>query len=103
MVYRGDTWHVADFKKLEVWRKAHALALTAHKAALSIRGSSYGSLRSQIIRAALSIPANIVEGREQNGDKAFARYLRHSLSSASELEYHMIAARDMRVMSEKHS
>ena len=90
---------MADFKKLEVWRKAHALALYAHRVALGIRGSQYISLRNQIIRAAMSIPTNIVEGREQKTDAEFARFLRYALASASEVEYHLIIARDIRVMS----
>jgi four helix bundle protein len=89
---------VADFKKLEVWRKAHSLALYVHRVALGIRGSPYISLRNQIIRASMSIPANIVEGREQKSDLEFARFLRYALGSASELEYHLIIARDIRVI-----
>ena len=89
---------MADFKKLRVWKKAHALALTAHQVALSIRGSQNASLRSQIIRASMSIPANIVEGREQKSDAEFCRFLRYALSSTSELEYHMIIARDIKVI-----
>ncbi|MFL5465450.1 MAG: four helix bundle protein, partial [Gemmatimonadaceae bacterium] len=49
---------MADFKKLDVWRKAHALALVAHRIALGIRGSAYTSFRSQIIRSSMSIPTN---------------------------------------------
>jgi len=89
---------MADFKKLKVWRKAHALALYAHRVALGIRGSQYSSLRSQITRASMSIPANIVEGREQKSEAEFGRFLRYALSSTSELEYHLIIARDIRVM-----
>jgi four helix bundle protein len=90
---------MSDFKKLEVWEKAHQLALDAHRAALTIRGAHYVSLRSQIIRAAMSIPANIVEGREQASEKDFARFLRYSIGSASELEYHLILGRDMELIS----
>ncbi len=89
---------VADYKKLHVWRKAHALSLNAHRAAVAIRGAHYASLRSQIIRAAMSVPTNIVEGRAQRSDREFARFLRHSAASASELEYHLVAARDMGVV-----
>lgn len=89
---------MADFKKLRVWKKAHALALCAHQTALSIRGSQYASLRSQIIRASMSIPANIVEGREQKSEAEFCRFLRYALSSTSELEYHLIIARDINVI-----
>ena len=89
---------MADFKKLRVWKKAHALALCAHEVALSIRGSQYASLRNQIIRSSMSIPANIVEGREQKTDPEFCRFLRYALGSTSELEYHMIIARDIKVI-----
>ncbi|MGH7602501.1 MAG: four helix bundle protein [Gemmatimonadaceae bacterium] len=89
---------MADFKKLEVWRKSHALALVAHRVALTIRGGQYASLRNQIIRASMSIPANIVEGREQTSEREFARFLRYALGSTSELEYHLIAARDIEVV-----
>ena len=90
---------MSDYRKLQVWRKAHALALNAHRAALGIRGNQYAALRSQITRAALSIPANIVEGREQKTDAAFARYLRIALGSASELEYHLRVGHDIQVVS----
>src|SRR5688500_181645 len=89
---------MADFKKLRVWKKAHSLELCAHQMALTIRGSQYASLRSQIIRASMSIPANIVEGREQKSKAEFCRFLRYSLSSTSELEHHLIIARDIRVI-----
>jgi four helix bundle protein len=90
---------MSDYRKLQVWRKAHALALDAHRVASGIRGSQYAPFRSQIIRAALSIPANIVEGREQKTDAGFARFLRIALGSTSELEYHLMAARDIGAVS----
>lgn len=86
---------MSDYKKLRVWRKAHGLALNAHRAATRIRGAHYAPFRSQIIRAALSIPANIVEGREQQTEAGFTRFIRIALGSASELDYHLIAARDI--------
>ena len=81
-----------------MWRKAHALALNAHRVASGIRGNQHASFRGQITRAALSIPANIVEGREQKTEAAFARYLRIALGSASELEYHVRAAHDIQAI-----
>ena len=90
---------MADYKNLHVWRKAHALSLSAHRAATNIRGGHYAPLRTQIIRAAMSVPANIVEGRAQSSDRQFARYLGYSAASASELEYHLMAARDIGVIS----
>lgn len=89
---------MSDYRKLKVWQKAYSLSLHAHRTATRIRGQHYASLRSQIIRSASSVPANIVEGREQKTDPAFARYLRFSISSASELEYHLLEAKDIGVI-----
>jgi four helix bundle protein len=85
---------MGDFKKLKVWRKAHALALNSRRVATRIRGSENVSLRSQMVRAAMSIPANIVEGRSQKSELEFRRFLRIALNSSSELEYHLIVAKD---------
>ncbi len=90
---------VADFKKLAVWQKAHALALSVHSVAARIRGAAYVSLKSQMIRASMSIDANIVEGRGQKSDREFARYLNIALNSANEREFHLIMALDIDAIS----
>jgi four helix bundle protein len=91
---------MSDFKKLHVWQKAHALSLAVDRMSTQIRGARYSSLRSQIFRAAMSIPANIAEGRRQTSDKQFARFLGYALNSSSELEHHLIVARDTKVVPE---
>ena len=88
-----------DFKKLFVWQKAHALSLGVHRACRRMRSAEFASLRSQTFRAAMSIGANIAEGRRQNNDKQFSRFLGYALNSASELEHHLIVARDLGAMS----
>ncbi|MGI8618541.1 MAG: four helix bundle protein [Gemmatimonadaceae bacterium] len=90
---------VSDYRKLQVWRKAHALAINAHRTATRIRGAHLASFRSQIIRSAMSVPTNIVEGREQGTEVGFTRFLRIALGSLSELEYHLVAARDLGAIS----
>jgi four helix bundle protein len=49
----------------------------------------------------MSIPANIAEGRRQQSEKEFARFLRIALNSGCELEYHLIVARDMQVIGDE--
>ena len=95
-----SSFGMADFKKLRVWGKAHALTLNAHRVAASIRGSQYSALRSQMVRAAMSVSANIVEGREQKSERDFARFLGYALGSTSELEHHLIVARDLRTITD---
>src|SRR6266550_4329681 len=91
---------MADFKKLDVWQKAHALALCIDRTRKTIRSSDYTSLRNQIFTAALSIPANIAEGRRKTSEKEFARFLGIAVASASELDSHLIFARDANLISE---
>jgi len=50
-------------------------------------------------RAAMSIGANIVEGRGKTSEAEFARYLRSSVNSATELEYHLLVAHDLKAIS----
>jgi four helix bundle protein len=92
---------VSDFKKLHVWQKALALSLCVDRVCKKIRGAQYASLRSQLFRAATSIPANIAEGRRQESEKEFARFLRYALNSSSESEHHLIFAHGSRVISEE--
>lgn len=78
-----------------MWEKAHHLALAVYKATeLLPRDELYG-LTSQIRRASASIPANIAEGCGRGGDTEFARFLQIAMGSASELEYHLLLARDL--------
>src|SRR5690349_21583268 len=90
---------MADYRKLQVWKKAYALALNADRIATEIRDAAHKPLRSQLNRAALSIPTNIVEGRAKNSDKDFARFLGYALGSATELEHHVMIARDVGAVS----
>lgn len=76
------------------------MRFNAHRIAIGVRAPRYASLRSQIIRSAISIPANIVEGRRQDSERDFARFLHYSLNSAYELEYHLMLARDMEVIAD---
>ena len=43
----------------------------------------------------MSVPTNIVEGCGQQSAREFSRFLRIALNSTSELEYHLLAARDL--------
>lgn len=91
---------MSDFKKLHVWKKAHALSLGIDRMCRRLRGPRHSSLRSQVYRASMSISANIAEGRSKNSDKDFARFLGYALSSCTEVEHHLIVARDTKAIPE---
>ena len=73
--------------------------LNVNRIAKTMRGPEFAALRSQMIRAAMSIPANIVEGRAQASERDFARFLAYAIASSRELEYHLIAAHDIGAIS----
>ncbi|MGH7651539.1 MAG: four helix bundle protein [Gemmatimonadaceae bacterium] len=92
---------MADFRKLRVWQTAQALAIDAHRVAGRIRGARTYALCDQLVRAAASVPANIVEGSAHSSPREFARFLQYALASVSELEGHLQLARDLRFIGEK--
>jgi four helix bundle protein len=65
-----------------------------------MRGAEASVLRDQLVRAAMSVPTNIVEGCAHTSPRELARYLRYALASASEVEGHAQLARDLNYLSE---
>ena len=90
-----------DYHGLEIWRRAHALAIAIHKEARHFRGGEFANLRSQLTRAADSIAGTIVEGCGADSPREFARFLDMSIKSASETEHHLESARDRGVLTEE--
>lgn len=94
-------WWMGEYRRLLVWQKAHAMAVKVTGVAKSISGGANAALRNQMIRAAMSVPANIVEGRAQESEKEFVRFLNYAFASAGELDYHLLIALDTGAISEK--
>jgi four helix bundle protein len=84
-----------DFRKQKVWEKSHLLTLDIYKVTERFPRVELYGLTSQIRRACSSIPANIAEGCGKDGDADFARFLQIARGSASELEYHLLLAKDL--------
>ena len=84
-----------DFRNLSVWRKAHSLTLDVFAVCATFSRPPYFTLQNQTLRAAISVPANLAEGAGRTGDPEFRRFVRIALGSASELEYHLLLARDL--------
>jgi four helix bundle protein len=83
-----------DFRKLDVWKRAHRLTLDLYRLTERFpRGEIFG-LTSQIRRAAASIGANLAEGCGRT-QLEFAKFIQIALGSASEVEYHLLLARDL--------
>ena len=78
-----------------VWEKSHRLTLEVYKETGGFPKNELYGLTSQIRRASASIPANIAEGCGRFGDGEFGRFLQIASGSASEVDYHLLLARDL--------
>src|SRR2546426_6254710 len=88
------------FRRLNVWEKARELTLEVYRITAPFPKEELYALTSQLKRAASSIAANIAEGCGRGSDADFGRFLLISMGSASELEYHLLLARDLKFLSE---
>jgi four helix bundle protein len=89
-----------DFRELKVWEKAHGVTLDVYKMTRTFPKDELYGLTSQTRRAATSVGANIAEGCGKDSRPDFARYLQTAPGSASELEYHLLLARDLGLLEE---
>jgi four helix bundle protein len=91
-----------DYKKLDVWKKAHLLTKQIYKEVLPIMPiEERFALTSQLRRSTYSIPLNIVEGCGKNTNKDFASYLDNALGSSHEVEYTCYLIYDVGYISEE--
>lgn len=90
-----------DFRTLQVWRKAHELSLAAYKSTSRFPADEKFGMTSQIRRCCVSIEANIAEGCGRDGDQEFRRFLCIAMGSASELDCHLLLARDLEFLVSK--
>jgi len=88
-----------DFRELKVWEKAHRLTLEVYRVSRTFPTDELYGLTRQTRRASASIGANIAEGAGKDSRAEFGRFLQIALGSASELEYHILLARDLNYLS----
>lgn len=88
-----------DYSKLQVWQKAHAIALAVYELTKRFPADERFGLTSQMRRGAVSVAANIAEGCGRSSDRDFANFLHIALGSANELGYFLLLARDLGMLS----
>ena len=87
-----------DFRGLQVWEKSHDLTLRIYELTSQFPREEVYGLTSQIRRACASIPTNIAEGCGRDSSPDFARFLQIAMGSASETEYLVLLARDLKYL-----
>jgi four helix bundle protein len=84
---------IRSYRDLVVWQKAMDLAVDCYRATTSFpKHETYG-LTAQLHRAAVSVAANIAEGRSRQHTKEFLYHLSVAYGSLAELETHIEIAR----------
>lgn len=58
------------------------------------KGTLYSILSNQLLRAATSVGANIIEAKASSSKKDFAKFFQISLKSANETEYWLLLIKD---------
>ena len=84
-----------EFKNLVVWRLAYNFTLKIYKVVEPFPAYEDGNIKSQLRRAATSLPLNISEGSGANSAKMFMTYLIFAYRSTKELETLLLLSKDL--------
>lgn len=80
---------IKSYQDLDVWQKAMDLVVMCYKLCKKFPKHEVYGLASQLQRAAVSVPANIAEGRQRQHVKEFIQHLSIAYGSLAELETHI--------------
>jgi four helix bundle protein len=92
-----------DHTKLRAFELADELVLLVYRFTTKFPTSEQFGLTSQLRRAALSIPSNIVEGCARHTEGDYIRFLDIAHGSAREVEYQITVAHRLGYLSDEDS
>jgi four helix bundle protein len=92
---------VQGFRNLKLWQKAHALTLAVYHATAKFPGDERFGLMIQLRRSAASVPTNVADGCGRTTDGEFWKLLSNAMGAANQLEYQLLLARDLGIISEE--
>ncbi|EKD47846.1 MAG: S23 ribosomal protein [uncultured bacterium] len=75
------------YHKILAWQEANQFVIEVYRKTETFPKQEMYGLTSQLRRAALSVPTNIVEGRAKQSEKDFTRYLNIAEASLKECAY----------------
>ena len=91
--------HTKYFRDLLVWQKAMDLARNVYNETSAFPQDELFGLRSQLRRAAVSVPSNIAEGHGRLSDKVFRVFLGQARGSLYEVETQLLLSADLGFLS----
>jgi four helix bundle protein len=84
-----------DFRKLDVWKRAHELVLAVYRATQSLPKEEVFGITMQLRRTATTIATRIAEACGRDSTAEFAADLRRSATACNETEYLLLLAKDL--------
>ena len=76
----------SGYRELVAWQRAMELSVSCYRLSESLRRGKHAALAPQLQRAAVSVPANIAEGKGRGGRAEYARFVTIALGSLREVE-----------------
>ena len=91
---------MASYEDLGIWQQAHRLHLDVYIVYRALSREDRYVVGTQLWRAALSVPNNIVEGYALGSDRLLYRHLTIAQGSLAETRYLLMVLRDLQLMAE---
>ena len=90
-----------NFRKLDIWVNGIELVKLIYEVSNYLPSEEKFGLKSQITRAAISIPTNIAEGSSRNSEIEFKRFLEIAIGSLFEVETQLVLSKELGFIPEK--
>jgi len=90
------------YHKLIVFQKSKQLVLLVYQITQNFPKNETFGLVPQMRRAAISVPANIVEGYSKSSTKDYIRFLDISVGSLSELEFYFEISLELKYLDQNN-
>lgn len=90
-----------NFRKLKIWELGIEIVKEVYKISQKLPSNEKFGLRSQITRAAVSIPSNKAESSSRNSEIDFKRFLEIAMGSLFEVETQLIIIQELKLLDSK--
>ena len=86
---------IQSFTGLKAWQEGHKLVIMIYRATKTFPPEESFGLTNQLRRAVISITSNIAEGFSRQSPREKAQFYYHALSSLTEVQNQILAAKDI--------
>ncbi|MCX6120610.1 MAG: four helix bundle protein [Ignavibacteriales bacterium] len=99
--FRKKSAGMRNFRELKIWQKGMDIVTGVYQLTSLLPKDEKFGLKTQLQRAAVSIPSNIAEGCSRNSEIDFKRFLEIAIGSTYELETQLTIVENINLVSEE--